>query len=104
MGGLWKYDGSAWTRVRDGLYISCVAVDPTDAQRVAVAEDDHPFHDVSNATGVWISDDGGKTWSRQVDGLPVLRGSVLAINPHDPEQIVFGASGRGFFTARWAKK
>ena len=104
VGGLWKYDGSAWTRVRDGLYISCVAVDPTDAQRVAVAEDDHPFHDVSNATGVWISEDGGKTWSRQVDGLPVLRGSVLAINPHDPEQIVFGASGRGFFTARWAKK
>lgn len=103
MGGLWKYDGAAWARVRDGLYISCVAVDPTNPQRVAIAEDDHPFHDVSNATGVWLSEDGGKTWSRQIVGLPVLRGSVLAINPHDPEQIVFGASGRGFFSARWAK-
>ncbi len=103
-GGLWKWDGAAWAKVRDGLYISCVAVDPTNTQRVACAQDDHPFHDVSHGDGVWISEDGGKTWTCQADGLPVLRGSVLAINPHDPEQIVFGTSGRGFFTARWPRK
>jgi len=103
-GGLWRSAGGAWTRLRDDAFIHDVAVDPADPNRLAIATHDHPYHDACYATGVWISSDGGKTWSQQNTGLSCLRGECIAINPHDPEQLVFGTHGRGFFVARWPKK
>jgi hypothetical protein len=78
-----------------------VAVSPTNPARIAITTRDDPYHDVSNATGVWVSDDAGKTWSQQNTGLPCLSGDVITFNPHDPAQIIFGSMGRGYFVARW---
>lgn len=100
-GGLWRWERGNWSRLRDDRYISRVAVCPANPKRLAVATCDHPYHDVCFATGVWVSPDGGRTWSQQNEGLACLRGDVIAFNPHDPTQLVFGTMGRGFFTARW---
>ena len=77
-----------------------VAVDPSDPCRLVLVTDDQPFHDVTRATGVYASLDCGLTWTAINDGLPVLRGSAIAFNPHDPSQLVLGTSGRGFFVAQ----
>jgi len=102
--GLWRCADGQWQLVRDDKYISDVTVDPTDAKRLAVCTGDHPYHDECFATGVWISDDGGKTWTRQNAGLAVLRADTITCNPHDAEQLIVGTQGRGFFVTRWAKR
>lgn len=106
--GLWRYDPAApaasrWTRLSDEAFIADVAVDPTDPARIAFATNQNPFTEASSATGVWLSGDGGKTWAQANDGLAMTRGSVVAFNPADPAQLVFGADGRGFWTTRWPK-
>ena len=35
--------------------------------------------------------------------LTALRGYAIAFNPHDPEQLIFGTQGRGFFATRWPR-
>ena len=103
-GGLWRWENGAWTRLRDDPSIMNVAIDPTDPNRIAVATGDVPRRDVTIASGVWISEDGGATWSQQNEGLACLRGRVLALNPHDPEQLVLGSEGRGYFVTRWPER
>jgi hypothetical protein len=100
-GGLWKYSSRAWTLVRDDPLIYDAAVHPEKSSCLAVITEDHPYHDVCRATGVWLSDDGGATWSQHNRGLPVPRGEVIRFNPHNPEQLVVGTMGRGYFTATW---
>ncbi len=99
--GLWRYAEGAWERLRDDYYLSNVAIDPTDPSRVAVVADDHPFHDVCNARGVWLSADGGVSWGPANEGLPLLRGKAIAFDPFDPAEIVYGSEGRGYFRVRW---
>jgi len=101
--GLWRYTEGRWTRLFDEKFIEAVAVDPLDPQRIAVATNQNPYLDFSGATGVWVSSDDGRSWSQQNEGLPMLRGYALAFNPHDPEQLILGTQGRGFFTTRWEK-
>jgi hypothetical protein len=101
--GLWRYAEGQWARLFDEFFASNVAVDPTDPNRLAVATNDDPYHDVCRAAGVWISADAGKTWSVAADGLAMLRGHAVAFNPFDPEQIVYGTLGRGYFVGRWPK-
>jgi hypothetical protein len=95
--GVWRYDGTNWTKIFNDPYAVDIAVDPTNPNRIAVTTDDDPFHDVSRASGVYLTDDGGVTWRLLNTGLPMLRGSVIEFNPHDPRELVVGTSGRGFF-------
>lgn len=101
--GLWRYDGTQWIGLHENRYIADVAVDPDDPRRIAIATNDHPYHDHSKDSGVWLSSDDGKTWQQANTGLPMTRGEVIAIDPHDPERLVFGSFGAGFFEARWPK-
>ena len=103
--GLWRYDAATqkWTRLREDNMIDGVAVDPTDPNRVAIITSDAPFHDEIRSSGVWLSDDAGQTWHQQNRGLSVLRGSVIAFDPHDTTRLVMGTDGRGFWTTRWPK-
>jgi len=102
-GGIWKFDGKAWSKIFDNELISGLAIDPTDGNRIAASTNRDPYKDVCDATGAWLSDDGGKTWSNQKEGLACLRGWGVDINPHDPEQIFYCSQGRGFFVGRWPK-
>ena len=108
-GGLWRYDPGlskemAWTRLLDEHWIMNCAVDPVDPKRVAIATNQNPYTEVSQATGVWLSADEGRSWSQQNDALPMTRGWAIAIDPHDHEQVVFGSNGRGFWTCHWPTK
>lgn len=102
-GGLWRYDGKSWTRLLDEYWITNVAVDPTNPQRLAITTNQNPYVESSQATGVWVSADGGATWSQQNDGLAMLRGFSLTFNPHNPAQLVWGSDGRGFWTTTWPR-
>ncbi len=97
-GGLWRYDGS-WQRIHADKYIDDVTIHPSNADVIAFITNDHPYHDDCWATGVYLSEDGGSTWSTQNKGLTVLRGGCIEFNPHNGDQIVVGTGGRGYFVS-----
>lgn len=101
--GLWRYAEEHWERVLDEYYAYQVAADRDDPSRLALVTNDHPFHDYCVATGVWLSADGGATWSQANGGLPMLRGQAIAFDPFDPEALFVGTFGRGYFRARWRR-
>ena len=103
--GLWRYDpqNKTWVRLRDDNMIGGVAVDPTDANRVAIITSDQPFHDETRATGVWLSDDAGQSWRTANTGLSMLRGEVIAFDPFDSTRLIAGTAGRGFWVTRWPR-
>jgi len=95
--GLWKYDGVSWTMIRSDFYLFEMAVQPGNSQVIVAVTQDYPYHDVMEASGVWISTDGGTTWGQQNNGLPMTRHGCVAFNPHQPNQVVVGLEGRGFY-------
>lgn len=99
--GLWRHDGSAWTRLLADRFLVNVAIDPVDPTRLLACTNEDPFNDVCDAAGVYLSADSGRTWTLMNAGLGMLRGYGLAFAPADHEQVVFGSFGRGYFTARW---
>ncbi len=84
------------------LAFECVA-DPSDPDRLLMVANQNPLNDLKGGGGVWVSGDGGASWASANQGLPMLRGQAAAFNPHDPEEIVVGTFGRGFFIARWPR-
>lgn len=96
-GGLWRYDSGKWKRVfRGSSWITDVAVDPTDSNRLAFVTGKAPYGDFTNATGVCLTENGGVSWKSCNDGLPMLRGDTIEFSP-DGTRLVVGTSGRGFF-------
>ncbi len=95
--GLYTFDTGTWRLLLASYALAGVAVDPSDGGRIVVSTDDDPYHDVSSATGVYLSEDGGATWIAQNQGLAELRGSVIAFVPWNPQQIILGTTGRGFW-------
>lgn len=98
--GLWRLQGGTWTRLRNDPFIQNVAVDPTNANRLIATTNDHPYHDETSATGVWLSVDGGVTWRQENDGLGMTRGEAIAFDPRRPGRVLLGTYGRGFFTGQ----
>jgi len=101
--GLWRYDGKAWTRLLDEHWITDVTTDPTNPNRLAITTNQNPYTESPQATGVWISADGGKSWVQQNDGLAMLRGFSITFNPHNPQQLVWGSDGRGYWMTNWPR-
>ena len=95
--GLWRYDGVVWNMLKSDYNIYNVAVQPGNSQVIMVITNDEPFHDVMHSSGVWISTDGGTTWEQQNEGLPLNRLKCVTFNPHQPNQVVVGLEGRGFY-------
>jgi photosystem II stability/assembly factor-like uncharacterized protein len=48
-----------------------------------LAVDDETIYAATASGGVWVSPDGGKTWSPKTDGLPSLSSGDIAIDPAD---------------------
>ena len=101
--GIWRYADGQWARIWDSYYVHDLAPDPSDPHRLVAIEHDHPFHDVCAARGVWLSADDGKSWSPANEGLPMTRLEAVGINPADPEDLIVGSHGGGFYRARWSK-
>ena len=104
--GIWKYDHGVWTQLTnnsnvDGAtpfrYATDIAVDPRNANRILAATDQDPFHSVSQATGVWLSEDGGSSWEQFNDGLPLLRVKNIQFKPDESGTVVIGTTGGGLY-------
>lgn len=101
--GIWVYDAGNWIQLTnnktDGStpfrWVSDVAVDPRNSNRVLAVTDQNPFLSVSGTTGVWKSEDGGKTWKSFNDGLDVLRVNNIQFKPDSSGTIVIGTTGGG---------
>jgi photosystem II stability/assembly factor-like uncharacterized protein len=83
--------GKTWTNV--GLqatrYISRILVDPNDSNHVIVGALGDVFAD-SNDRGVYVTWDGGKTWSHTLFVGPESGASDLAMDMQDPNVIYAG--------------
>ncbi|MDJ0589084.1 MAG: hypothetical protein QNJ72_03685 [Pleurocapsa sp. MO_226.B13] len=106
--GIWRYDAGNWTQLTsdraDGstpfCWVSDVPVDPRNPERVMAATDQNPFLSVSEATGVWKSEDGGKTWSNFSDGLAVRRVDNIQLKPDSSGTVAIGTTGGGSYIGR----
>ena len=94
---VYRFDGNRWSDLWDKFMPGAIAVDPQDDQRLAVITNDWPTHDESLADGVWISEDGGASWTQTIAGLQTLRGTTIAFNPDRSSQLIVGLGGGGYF-------
>ncbi len=83
--------GKTWTNVglRATKYISRILIDPTDPQHVIVGALGNVFAD-SPDRGVYVTFDGGKSWSKTLDVGPRSGVSDMAMNPGTPNVIYAG--------------
>ena len=95
-GGLYAYDGE-WTQIFEDQFAHGVAVNPENPDQLAVVTTEPPFNDISSATGVHLSNDGGQTWTIVTDGLPLDRLRTAEFDPANPDRLVVGTTGRGFY-------
>ncbi len=91
-GGLFKSvdEATSWQRLVNGLdgqtvFLS-VAVDPTDPQVVIAG---------TESAGVYISEDGGASFTSESAGLTALRVEDFEIVPADPARIYAAVAGQG---------
>ncbi len=91
--GLYKTSdgGKDWTRVGlAGVWsISRIAIDPNDSRHVVVGAFGDPFKDSADR-GVYVTFDGGRTWSKSLYLGPSSGASDLAMNPADPNVVYAG--------------
>src|SRR3989442_3035562 len=97
-GGVWKTinDGTTWTPVfdREGSYsIGCIALDPKNPLTVWVGTgENNSQRSVSYGSGLYRSDDGGKTWKNV--GLKTSEHiGRIAIDPKDSNVVYVAAQG-----------
>lgn len=83
--------GKTWTNLglRGTKYISRILIDPGNPQHVIVGALGNVFAD-SPDRGAYVTFDGGKTWTKTLDGGPMSGVSDLASNPRTPNVIYAG--------------
>jgi photosystem II stability/assembly factor-like uncharacterized protein len=96
-GGVWKFDGTSWSQIWSKRYANALAIDPQNDQRLVAVTLGWPQADINEADGVWLSENGGGSWTQINTGLQLLRGSTLTFNPDDSEQLIVGLAGGGYF-------
>ncbi|RZV48531.1 MAG: hypothetical protein EX269_01285 [Acidimicrobiales bacterium] len=97
LGGAFRFDGTTWSPIFTDWFAHGLAVDPTNPQNLVVVTSEPAYHDISAATGVYFSGDGGASWKVVNDGLPMTRLRTAEFDPHDPDRVVVGTTGRGFY-------
>ncbi len=99
-GGVFKSNdgGSTWTDepIFYDMFASSVSIS-ADGRYLFAATNDHPFHDNASGHGVWMSLDGGKTWSEMNHGLAFKAVNKLTCHPTNPNLIFAATQGNGVF-------
>ena len=96
-GGVYQFDGTDWNRIFEDFFAHGIAIDPNNPDNLAVVTTEQPFNDVSSATGVHVSNDAGQTWTAITEGLPLNRLRTAEFDPANPDRLVVGTTGRGFY-------
>lgn len=80
--------GKTWNNVglKAARHISRILVDPKNPDHVIVGAFGDPFAD-STDRGVYVTNDGGKTWTKTLYVGPQSGASELAMDPNDPAVI-----------------
>ena len=80
--------GKTWTNVglHDVWSVSRILVDPKNSNHVIAGAFGDPFKD-STARGVYVTNDGGKTWMKTLYVGPQTGAAELAMDPNDPNVI-----------------
>ncbi|MGA8475184.1 MAG: hypothetical protein WB681_08960 [Candidatus Cybelea sp.] len=83
--------GESWTNVglKNTRYISRILVDPHNHNHVIVGALGDVFSD-SSQRGVYVTDDGGRTWKQTLSVGPESGASDLAMSAQDPSVIYAG--------------
>jgi photosystem II stability/assembly factor-like uncharacterized protein len=83
--------GDHWTNMglRDTKYIARIYVDPRRHDHVVVAALGDVFSD-SQARGIYVTEDGGRTWKQTLYVGPESGASDLAADPQDPSVMYAG--------------
>jgi hypothetical protein len=89
--------GRTWQLVKEDRFASCVVVSLHNPNRVYASFTRHPYHDNCTGTGVWISDDLGKSWRAANDGLTTLGISGITLDPNNARRVYAGSGGNGLF-------
>jgi photosystem II stability/assembly factor-like uncharacterized protein len=66
--------------------INCIVIDPIDTSTLYVG---------AACGGVWISHNGGATWTSNTDNFPSLSVADIAVNPHHTDTL-YAATGDGY--------
>lgn len=100
--GLFRFDVQTeqWTQLFADPQVVDVSVDPNDPSRIAVVTADPPLRDVSRASGVYLSTNGGLSFEPLNENLPQKKGNVIQFNPANSDELLVGTGGRGFFRIR----
>lgn len=85
-------------------YVADVAVDPTNSNRIVAVSDvlirspnQNPLNNYDEK-GVYLSEDGGTTWTAQNTGLPMRLVDFVNFKPGSG-RVIIGTRGRGFWKA-----
>lgn len=94
--------GQAWKAVLSGLhkYVSGFAQLPASEKVIYAATNDHNYHDESQGSGVFRSEDSGSTWASVNSGLPVLRAWGISTSDRYPWRIFLSSNGSGSYFLR----
>jgi photosystem II stability/assembly factor-like uncharacterized protein len=90
-GALWAASGAG---LPDG-WVSAMLVDPLHPSVVYAGIG--TINNGTAASGVYVSMDGGTTWSPRTQGLAYVTITALAIDPSNPSTLYAGTSGEGMF-------
>jgi photosystem II stability/assembly factor-like uncharacterized protein len=93
-GKTWKRLGAGEPALRDAQQITAIVVDPTDADRVFVAAEGHPYGPNAER-GVFRSTDGGERWERILYKDENTGAAELVMDPVNP---------RVLYAALWAAR
>ncbi len=108
--------GAGWVSLglTDTGAIGRIRIDPADPRRIFVAAQGRLF-DTGGDRGVYLSEDGGATWRRVLDGSNNSTGAIdLAVNPVNPDIVLaalwdklrfpdgrqYGGPGSGVYLSR----
>lgn len=91
--------GKTWQRVMTNIskIVSGIVSLPGDKDILYLATNDHNFHDVSLGSGVFRSNDGGRTWKSVNNGLPVHRAWGISVSENYPWRVFLSANGSGAY-------
>ena len=83
--------GATWSNLglKDTKYISRILIDPRNHNHVLVGAEGDVFAD-STERGVYVTDDGGKSWRKTLYVGPMSGVSDMALDPHDPNIVYAG--------------